>query len=597
MHAFSVWAPAATRVDLVVGLPDAGERHAMEPDAGGWWQVRVGGVGHGSDYAFSVDGSDPTPDPRSPRQPGGVHAHSQLFDPARHAWGDAAWLGRSAVGAVSYEVNLATFTTAGTLDAAADRLPHLVDLGVDMVQLMPVAAFPGRHGWGYDGVHLYAVHEPYGGPAALQRFVDAAHRLDLGVCLDVVYNHLGPSGNYLARFGPYFTDDHHTPWGAAVNLSAAGSVEVRRWIADNVLRWFRDFHVDALRLDAVHALVDTSERHLLAQLAEETAALSDNLGRPLSLIAESDLNDPLTVTATARGGHGMTAQWSDDAHHGVHALLSGERSGYYVDFGSPEVLRTVWREAFWHSGRYSPFRGRTWGHPLDPAVIGGNRFVACASNHDQVGNRALGDRPAASMSTQRLAVAAALILTSPFTPMLFMGEEWGASTPFQYFTDFPEVELGDAITQGRRREFADHGWTAADIPDPQDHDTRNRSVLNWDEVIDRPHSDLLSWYRTLLRLRREWAELRADDLTAVDVTWGGPDVATPTPGSTTPSWLMVRRGSIGVVCVLSPRPVTVALSGTGEVLAHFGDLTLESDPAGPVVRAQGEGVVVVDLTR
>src|SRR3954469_20348391 len=330
----------------------------------GVWALDVEDAGHGTDYAFSLDGGAPLPDPRSAWQPDGVHRPSRVFDPARHHWQDAGWGGRSALGALFYELHIGTFTPQGTLDAAAERREHLVDLGVDVVELMPVAVFDGRWGWGYDGVDPYAVHAPYGGPEALQRFVDRCHDAGLAVCLDVVYNHLGPSGNYLSSFGPYFTDKHSTPWGPAVNLDDTGSTEVRRWICDNALRWFRDFHFDALRLDAVHALVDDSPTHLLQQLSTETAALSKELGRPLGLVAESDLNDPRMIEAVSAGGMGMTAQWSDDFHHALHALLTGERFGYYVDFGDPAVFAKTLTRVFMHDGTYSTFRGKTWGHQI-----------------------------------------------------------------------------------------------------------------------------------------------------------------------------------------------------------------------------------------
>src|SRR3954452_9330709 len=435
----------------------------------GVWALDVEDASHGTDYAFSLDGGAPLPDPRSAWQPDGVHRPSRVFDPARHVWQDAGWGGRSALGALFYELHIGTFTPQGTLDAAAERLDHLVDLGVDVVELMPVAAFDGRWGWGDDGVDLSAVPAAYGGPEALQRFVDAAHDRGLAVCLDVVYNHLGPSGNYLASFGPYFTTRHSTPWGPAVNLDDTGSTDVRRWICDNALRWFRDFHIDVLRLDAVHALVDDSPTHLLQQLSTETAALSKELGRPLGLVAESDLNDPRMIEAVSAGGMGMTAQWSDDFHHALHALLTGERFGYYVDFGDPAVFAKTLTRVFMHDGTYSTFRGKTWGHQIDPRKHQGGSFLAYTANHDQIGNRALGDRPALTPGQQ--AIAAALVLTSPYTPMLFMGEEWGASTPWRFFTDFDDPELADAVRNGRRQEFAEFGWDAEEIPDPQDPET------------------------------------------------------------------------------------------------------------------------------
>ena len=547
MHRFTLWAPHAAGVDLVLPLQNRTERRlAMIPAGDGTFDLEVPDAGHGTGYAFSLDGSDPLPDPRSAWQPDGVHAASRVFDPARYAWQDGDWAGRPVLGAVVYELHVGTFTPQGTLDAAVERLDHLVELGVDMVELLPVAAFDGRWGWGYDGVALYAVHAPYGGPEALQRFVDACHRRGLAVCLDVVYNHLGPSGNYLGRFGPYFTSKHDTPWGDAVNLDDAGSEHVRRFVVDNALRWFADFHVDALRLDAVHALVDDSPRHLLAQLSDEVADLSQRVGRPLSLVAESDLNDPRTVEPTSTGGLGMTAQWSDDFHHALHSTLTGETQGYYVDFEGVEVVVRTLTQVFRHAGDFSAFRGKPWGAPVDPARHRGHRFLGYLQDHDQVGNRAVGDRISATVSPGRHAAGAALYLTSPFTPMIFMGEEWAASTPWQFFTDFPDPDLGAAVRDGRRGEFAGHGWEAEDVPDPQDPATREASVLDWAEPGKDPHARMLTWYRDLLALRRAEPDLQDDDLRNVHVAAG-------------PDRLVVHRGAFRVLVNLGESPAEFAL--------------------------------------
>ncbi|GIG29978.1 malto-oligosyltrehalose trehalohydrolase [Cellulomonas marina] len=578
-----VWAPAAQRVDLVLpagpGHP-AGPMHARD---GGWWEAD-GPLPHGTDYAFSLDGGDPRPDPRSAWQPEGVHGPSRVFDPSRHVWDDGAWLGRDVRGRVVYELHVGTFTPQGTFAAAAERLEHLVDLGVDVVELMPVAAFNGAHGWGYDGVSLYAVHEAYGGPAGLQAFVDAAHGAGLAVCLDVVHNHLGPSGNYLGEFGPYFTDAHHTPWGAAINLDTEGSEEVRRWILDSAGRWFRDFHVDALRLDAVHALVDTSDRHVLAELSDETAALGAELRRPLSLIAEVDLNDPVSVTPTAEGGWGMTAQWADDVHHALHALFTGERHGYYVDFGAPATLRKAMTGVFVHDGEMSTFRGEVWGAPV-PAEVDGHRFVVFASDHDQVGNRAIGDRPAERLTDGQLAAEAALVLLSPFTPMLFQGEEWGTRGRFQFFTDHPEPELAEAIRKGRRSEFGEHGWAEiyggdVEVPDPQDPSTLEASKLTWDETTEPAHAALLAWYRRLTQLRREVDDLGSGDRSATDLRWGGDDEgAQDAAGGPFRGWLVLHRGIARVAVNLGDAAVDVPLAGTGSlsVQASFGQASVAED--------------------
>jgi len=573
----------------------------MRPAAGGWWRVSVPDAGDGTDYAFAVDGGPPRPDPRSPWQPAGVHGPSRVFDTARHTWSDAGWPGRSALGSVFYELHIGTFTPEGTLDAAAGHLAHLVDLGVEMVELLPVAAFPGPRGWGYDGVDLYAVHEPYGGPAALQRFVDAAHAHGLAVCLDVVYNHLGPDGNYLSEFGPYFTGAHDTPWGEAVNLDRDGADGVRRWLIDNALRWFSDFHVDCLRLDAVHALVDDSSRPVLTDLSDEVAQLSARLGRPLSLVAESDLNDPTMIEPTATGGSGMTAQWDDDVHHALHALLTGERHGYYADFGSTAVLARVLTEAFRHAGDYSSFRGRHWGHPIDPARHAGHRFVVALQNHDQIGNRATGDRLTVKLSPGRLAAGAALLLTSAYTPMLFMGEEWGAKSPWQFFTSYDNPELAEAVRKGRRAEFAAHGWREDDVPDPQDPATRERSVLDWSELErvdpaaggrELDHARLLRWYRDLIALRHREPDLRADDLREVRVEFGE-------------RWVIVHRGSFTVVVNLGiedavlPVPAGSSLElGWGELEPSRGggeDADLLA-PTGAAVRVGPDSVAVLRVS-
>ena len=479
----------------------------MTAAAGGWWRADRD-LAPGTRYRFSLDGGEPLPDPRALRLPDGPEGPAEVVDLGAHAWSDGDWRGVALSDAVVYELHVGTFTAEGTLDSAIERLPHLVDLGVDLVEVMPLASFPGRNGWGYDGVGLFAVHEPYGGPHAFQRFVDACHAGGLGVCLDVVYNHLGPSGNRLPDFGPYFTDHYRTPWGSAVNLDGEGSDEVRKFVVDNALGWLRDFHVDALRLDAVHALYDERAIPILEELSAAVDTLETDLGRPLWLIAESDRNDPRTVTPRADGGMGIDAQWADDVHHGLHVLLTGEEQGYYGDFAAPGSLAKVLTSVFLHDGSWSSFRGRTHGRPVDRARTPGWRFVTSLQTHDQVGNRATGDRLSASLDPGTLACGAALLLTAATTPMLFMGEEWGASTPWQYFTDHPDPELAEAVRRGRRDEFAGHGWDRDQVPDPQHDGTVEVSRLDWSEPGREPHSRLLRWYRDLIRLRRERYELR-----------------------------------------------------------------------------------------
>jgi len=579
MSPIRVWAPDAGEVTLVAD----GREHAMTPDGErGWWQAPVA-LEHGARYAFRLDGGDPRPDPRSRWQPDGVHAPSAVYDHARFRWGDAGWTGRALPGAIVYELHVGTFTPEGTLDAAAGRLDHLVELGVTHVELLPLAAFDGPHGWGYDGVHLGAVHEPYGGPDALKRFVDRAHGAGLGVVLDVVYNHLGPSGNYLPEFGPYFTGRHETPWGAAVNLDAPGSDEVRRWIVDNACSWLRDFHLDGLRLDAVHALKDERSPHLLEELSAEVDALAVALNRPLFLVAESDQNDPRLVTPREAGGLGVHAQWSDDFHHALHTLLTGERRGYYADFGSIATVAHTLTHVFLHDGRWSSFRGRRHGRPVEVTRTPGWRFLGYLQDHDQVGNRATGDRLSASLTPGRLAIGAALVLTAPFTPMLFMGEEWAAGTPWCFFSSFPDPDLARAVSEGRRREFASHGWDGSEVPDPQDPATFASSTLDWSEPAREPHAWMLAWYRRLIALRRQRAELADPRLDRVrcDV-----DEQART--------LVVHRGGLRVAVNLAPEPRAIALDRPGRVVLAASDPAAFLD--GPRLRLPAESAAIVELT-
>ncbi|MDN4482106.1 malto-oligosyltrehalose trehalohydrolase [Demequina lignilytica] len=572
-----VWAPHASSVECRLGAGDDATLAPMSRGDDGWWAGPA--VPAGTDYAFVVDGGGPFPDPRSPWQPVGVHGPSRTFDAQAHAWNDGGWRGRDARGAVQYELHIGTFTPRGTLDAIDERqLADLARRGVEMIELMPVAAFPGERGWGYDGVSLYAVHAPYGGPAALQRLVDRAHAHGLAVCLDVVYNHLGPDGNYLAQFGPYFTDAHETPWGWAVNLDQPEAEGMRAFIVDNALRWFEDFHVDALRLDAVHALVDDSDRHILAELSDRTAELSERLGRPLSLIAESDLNDVRMVTPTADGGLGMDAQWADDVHHALHAYLTGETHGYYCDFGSIEALDKVYREVFVHDGSYSTFRGEDWGAPVPPD-LDRRRFVVFASNHDQVGNRAIGDRPASRLSPGGQAASLALVLLSPFTPMLFMGEEHGETRPFMFFTDHDEP-LGSAVSEGRMSEFAGHGWEQlygghVDVPDPQDRRTFLRSKLGAGVAATTGTNErIVAWLADVMDARRRTLDPAAWERHPAGASELGPRQLT-------------MHGPVAVHANLSDSPMAVP---AGEVLAAFGNVA--SGPEGVSLAPDAVALVV-----
>jgi maltooligosyltrehalose trehalohydrolase len=571
---FSVWAPDAGRVDVSV----AGVAHPMVRDdsRSGWWTVDADAPA-GTDYAFRLDGGEPLPDPRSLRQPSGPAGESRTYDHAAFSWADAGWHGAPLAGAVIYELHVGTFTAAGTLDAAIDRLDYLRDLGVTVVELMPVAAFPGSHGWGYDGIGLWAVHEPYGGPDALKRFVSACHERGLGVYLDVVYNHVGP-GNKLAAFGPYFTDVYSTPWGPAVNLDQAWSDEVRAFIIENALMWLRDYHFDGLRLDAVHAFQDHRAVHLLESLSVAVDALAAACGRPLTLVAESDMNNPRLITPRAVGGYGLSGQWSDDFHHTVHALITGERQGYYADFGDIAGVAKVLIGAYFHDGSWSSFRQRTHGRRVDVLTTPAYRFVVFAQDHDQVGNRAIGDRLPATLAASPataplrdglLRVAAGLVLTSPFTPMLFMGEEWGADTPFQFFTDHTDPFFASAVSNGRRNEFARHGWSFDDVPDPQDSETFLRSKLDWSQPSAAPYRSLLEWYRSLLALRRAQPALTDPRLDQVRVSYSEDE-----------RWLVVARGPLRIAANLGTGPAEVPVS-VRDASRETGcpRLLLGSDPA------------------
>ena len=492
---FRVWAPRAADVELVVG--DA--RHPMTPAGIGWFACEVDGLADGVEYSFSLDGQDPIPDPRSRSQPSGVHGPSRLVESDRTSASDT-WKGFPLHAAIIYELHVGTFTPEGTFDACIERLGHLQTLGVNAIELMPLAEYPGHRGWGYDGVDLFAPHSGYGGPAGLLRLVDACHERGMAVIIDVVYNHLGPEGDYLPDFGPYFTDRYCTPWGTAFNYDGEDSDEVRRFVLDNAEMWLRDYGCDGLRLDAVHAIIDTSPTHILEAIASRVADLASESGRHLWVIAESDSNDPRLVRERETGGYGLDAQWNDDFHHALHTVLTGEAFGYYEDFDGAPDLCTALQQGFVYAGRYSPHRKRTVGRA--PQGLALSRFVVYSQNHDQIGNRAAGERLCHLVGDGRARMAAALTLLSPMIPLLFQGEEWAASAPFQYFTDLGDRGLANAVTNGRRQEFRSFGWPPASVPDPQDPETFARSHLDWDEIARDPHAGMLAWYRQLIAIRR-----------------------------------------------------------------------------------------------
>ncbi|HEX3196096.1 MAG TPA: malto-oligosyltrehalose trehalohydrolase [Propionibacteriaceae bacterium] len=589
MARFVVWAPHRSSVTLMIKkVSDSTPvKVAMERDDEGWWipaePLPDDGIGE-FDYGFVLDDSDIVlPDPRSRRQPNGVHGWSRTFDADEFGWSDQKWTGKQLAGCIIYELHVGTFTTEGTLTAAIERLDHLVKLGIDFVELMPVNAFNGPHNWGYDGVHWYAVHEGYGGPLGYMQFVDACHRAGLGVIQDVVYNHLGPSGNYLPEFGPYLRNDSGTNiWGDSPNLDHEESDEVRRYIIDNALMFLTDYHVDGLRLDAVHALHDTRATHLLEELNIEVSARSTFLRRPMPLIAESDLNDPRLITAREGGGYGLTAQWSDDFHHALYVSLTGDTSGYYADFDSLTALGKVFESGFFHTGTRSSFRGRTHGHPIDTWRTPTWRLVVCSDNHDQIGNRAKGERLSSKISPAQQAIAAMLTLLSPFTPMIFMGEEWGAATPWRFFTSHPEPELAEMVRAGRLEEFAQMEWDTSDVPDPQDPRTFEVSRLDWSELERPRHADLLAFTRRLITIRRTY-----------------PDFTNPsfdqerTLSSDEGGWLLLERGDMIMVVNFRNRPTEVSVGRAVDPVITIGQIEVVGD----VVRLGPHSAVAADATQ
>ncbi|MGI8658621.1 MAG: malto-oligosyltrehalose trehalohydrolase [Candidatus Limnocylindria bacterium] len=560
-----VWAPTPERVELAVG----DESHPMRRQETGWW-IAEDAIEIGAEYGYVLDGDGPYPDPRSGWQPDGVLGLSRAVDHAAFDWSDDGFNAKPLAEAVIYELHVGTFTRAGTFDGAIERLDDLVDLGITHLELMPVAEFSGDRGWGYDGVDLYAPHHAYGGPDGLKRLVDAAHARGLAVLMDVVYNHLGPEGNYLPLFGPYFTSRYGTPWGDAVNFDDAGSHEVRQFVIDNATMWMRDYHLDGLRLDAVHAIFDQSAVHILEEIATSSRSLEAEIGRRLVLIAESDLNDPRLVKPIAEGGYGLDAVWADDVHHALHVALTNEETGYYADFADADALARAITDPFVYAGHYSAVRDRL--HGRSAADLPGNHFVAALQNHDQVGNRAMGERLAHLVSPGRIRIGAALLITMPYVPMLFAGAEWGAASPFRYFTSHASPALAAAVRKGRREEFSEFVADTPVIPDPQKPETFAVSVLDWDERGREPHAGILAWYRELLALRRRCGPLHEADRADV-VVHHDPDAG----------WISVERGTISVVANLGTEPVETQVGGAlrlawpSDVVITGGSVTLPPD--------------------
>jgi len=508
---FLVWAPWAEQLTLQLLAPQS-RTLPMQKTGKGLWRLLVDQIPPGADYRYRIEDALERPDPASGCQPAGVHGPSRVVDHAAFAWTDRDWQGLPEEELVIYELHVGTFTPEGTFDAVVPRLAELRELGITAIELMPVAQFPGKRNWGYDGTCPFAVQNSYGGPDGLKRLVDACHDHGLAVVLDVVYNHLGPEGNYLRDFGPYFTDRYRTPWGEAVNFDGAGSDGVRRYFIENALHWLDRYHIDALRLDAVHAIYDFSAKPFLQELAEVVAAFAERTDRRCLLIAESDLNDVRLIRPPQEGGFGLEAQWNDDFHHALHTLLTGETQAYYADFGAADDLAKAFREGFVYSWRYSAYRQRR--HGSSSADRPGRQLVVFSQNHDQVGNRPVGERLIALAGFEAAKLAAASVLFAPAVPLLFMGEEYGEEAPFLYFVDFEDTQLQEAVRRGRREEFRGFDWPEAP-PDPQDPETFRRSQLAWAKRLEGRHAALREFYRQLFRLRRELPALASLDKQAL----------------------------------------------------------------------------------
>ncbi|HEX7418946.1 MAG TPA: malto-oligosyltrehalose trehalohydrolase [Thermoanaerobaculia bacterium] len=550
---FRVWAPSHDKVELHIVAPED-RRVRLTKNAGGYHEAIVDRVQEGVRYFFVVGGRQ-RPDPASRLQPEGVHGPSEVVG-REFKWSDAKWKNIAIEDYVIYELHTGTFTSEGTFDAMIDRLDHLKELGVTAIELLPIAQFPGDRNWGYDGVYIGAAQKSYGGPIALKRLVNACHARGLAILLDVVYNHLGPEGNYLSEYGPYFTDRYKTPWGLALNFDGPLSDHVRWFFIHNALQWVDEFHIDGMRVDAVHAIVDHSAQPFLQDLTTAVRERGEKLGRPIYTIAESDLNDPRVITPAENLGLGFDSQWNDDYHHSLHTLLTAERTGYYAGYGKASDLARVLKGGYLYTGQHSVYRGRRYG--VKPLTTDGSKFVVCAQNHDQVGNRMLGERLSAIVPVEKLRLAAAAIVLSPFVPMLFMGEEYGEKAPFQYFTSHSDKDLIEAVRNGRKEEFDDFDWKG-EPPDPHDEETFRRSKLNWQLLDHDEHASLWRLYQELLRIRRETPALRKLDLGSLKVE-----------ADDEKRVVVVRRGDVVIAFNFSDEEQTVKVPGACRFLIESG---------------------------
>lgn len=516
---FTVWAPNASKVKVLLHKPEP-VQVTLQKEAFGYWTGLSELATPGTRYTFVLDDDTERPDPASRYQPEGVHAASEVVDHSAFAWADQNWRNLPLHEYIIYELHVGTFTDEGTFESMIGRLPELRELGVTAIELMPVAQFPGSRNWGYDGVYPFATQASYGGPEGLKKLVNACHEQGMAVIMDVVYNHMGPEGNYLNDFGPYFTDRYKTPWGMALNFDDNHSDAVRNFFFQNALMWLRDYHIDALRLDAVHAIYDMGAKHFLQELQEHVLELEEQVGRDFILIAESDLNDVRLINPMHRGGYGLDAQWSDDFHHVIHAMVTGEQNGYYVGFGKPEQLAKVMERAFVYDGLYSEHRHRTFGNSTENNRA--QQFVVCSQNHDQVGNRMLGERLSNLVDFETLKVVAGLVILSPYQPMLFMGEEYGEQNPFLYFVSHGDKALIEAVRKGRREEFKSFAWQG-EAPDPQSEETFRKSKLSRSYSSNAQQHQLREYYKELIRLRKTLPALQQPDKKQVHATMNEKD--------------------------------------------------------------------------
>jgi maltooligosyltrehalose trehalohydrolase len=497
----TVWAPHAEKMELII--KGANSPKAMIKDPYGYWQSEsLGDLEEGTKYMFLLDSDQKLPDPASQSQPEGVHSWSEIVDHSVYSWSDDSWQGVPLTDMIIYELHVGTFTEEGTFEAIIDKIDHLKSLGINAIEIMPIAQFPGERNWGYDGVYPFAAQNSYGGVSKLKQLVDKCHQSGIAVILDVVYNHMGPEGNYLSLFGPYFTEKYNTPWGAALNFDDSYSDHVRNFFLQNAIMWLKDFHIDGLRLDAVHAIMDSGPVHFLKELSLKVDELESETGHPYILIAESDMNDVKVISDYKGGGYGLEAQWTDDFHHAVHTLVTGELEGYYSDYGKLEHMAKSFKQGFIYDGVFSNFRHKLVG--TDPGNNPKHQFVVCIQNHDQVGNRMMGDRLSTIISFEKQKLAAGIMLISPFVPMLFMGEEYGEDQPFQYFVHHGDPDLVKAVQEGRKREFDSFKWMG-EVPDPQSEKTFLDSTLNWNFEDNKYKSYLFQYYQRLITLRKDGA--------------------------------------------------------------------------------------------